>query len=377
MGETFSPTYQQQQFFTLSMLINRAVHHHFSQEQLQQSLSEFATSIGQWSIVWGPYYYQPSSAAGIVNALYVAKQDSTLVVSVSATREKSIYDWQEEDLNATPVAWQYASGAGNITAGDNLGLTNILGALTDNTGATAPQTIQQYLSSIADKSTLDLVITGHSLGGALAPLLAMALLDPASTLNQNPDQDVSINQWQSLYLMPTAGPSPGDQTFVAYFQQTVANAGDKWNNAFIWNSLDVIPHAWSAATLAQLSTLYSDISLPSQGCIALTIQYMQTNSAEGNYTQFEPQPAIIGTLQPYEGLFIGPQVKFLAQLMYQHVRAYIEAFNCTWILQQYTFNPCSEPFLMDLIFTAVCLFAREKLGIKGCDPLLQAAQQQA
>ncbi|KAF9493529.1 hypothetical protein BDN71DRAFT_1591053 [Pleurotus eryngii] len=73
----------------------------------------------------------------------------------------------------------------------------------------AKQTIVEFLAIVPPTSRL--MFTGHSLGGALSPTVALALLK-AGLL-----KDASGN----IFTYPTAGPSPGNRPFEALSASTV------------------------------------------------------------------------------------------------------------------------------------------------------------
>jgi hypothetical protein len=161
----------------------------------------------------------------------------------------------------------------------------------------------------------------------------------------NTANDVSIGNWGEVSLLAVAGPSMGDVAFVSYFNTTLAKA----SRQFIWNANDIVPHSWNANTMMELTSpanIYG-LSLAPRGLLAKRIAYEQQQAAQYSYTQFEPNPAFAGPLQPYtsavsHGLWF-PESKFLSQALYQHTIAYINAFDCSWITVSY--DPCADPKL--------------------------------
>lgn len=363
----FVPTEVQQQVFTLSALINQAGRQQMSKDQLQSLINGVAANIGHWNVVWGPYYTfppstgtpssgTPSTTPTVDNAMFVAQAvgtaQPTYVVAISGTIPASLYDWFTEDLNITPVAWPPFTSAGQVTTGDATGLENLLGM---NSTDGNSQTIQEFLWSIPDKSGASLTFTGHSLGGALAPMLTLALMDPASSLNST--NDVSIGNWGEVSLLATAGPSIGDSTFVQYFNTVLAEA----SCTFIWNGNDIVPHAWNAATMMELTspTNIYGLDLDPSACLATQIANYQQKAAACDYTQFEQTPAFFGPLQPYTGdqLLWTPGSKFLAQAVYQHINAYAVAFGCGWIPGPT--SVCTEPVLAGTLLADINLLCQQ------------------
>jgi hypothetical protein len=342
---TFTPTQVQQQVFTLSWLSNIAGMQQLERKDLQAQLSTYSENIGAWNVVWGPCYTIPSGSQQVANAMFVAQAveapQSNYVVAIAGTNKSSFYDWMQEDLDITPTSWPYAVNAGNVTAGDNNGLSNLLAMM----GGT--QSLQQFLAAIADKSSVSLTFTGHSLGGALSPMLTLALMDPNSTLNTS--NDVSIGNWGEVSLLATAGPSIGDATFVQYFQTTLAKASIE----FVWNQNDVVPHSWNATTMMELTSPTNIYDLAIANCLAKILAFEQQGAAQNSYVQFEANPAFAAPLSPYSvSPFWTPNSKFVAQAACQHILAYNNAFGCTWLPGT---NPCDEPIQADTALAAINL----------------------
>ncbi len=327
----FTPSAVQKQVFSLSWLINSAAIHQWDSPTLQKAINDISSNIGTWQVVWGPYLYTPSGSSDVANAMFVAQgTDSNgnpvYVVAMAGTNKSSAFDWMTEDLDITPVQWPYTSNTAlEVTTGDNDGLGILL-----QMPAGGGTTLQQFLSGIPNKNKASLWFTGHSLGGALSPMLTLALMDPNSTLNQT--NDVSLSNWGSVSLLATAGPSIGNQAFVTYFFNTLGSSVTP--ASFVWNALDVVPHAWNSAVLNSITNpnIYG-LSLDPSSCIATTIQKLQTAAAAQSYVMFQPASSFSGPLQSYITPYLwSAEPKFLAQLAYQHINAYVTAFQAdSWL----------------------------------------------
>lgn len=330
----FTPTAVQQQVFSLSWLINSAAVNKWNTSQLQTAVSAISSNIGTWNVVWGPALYAPSSSEPIANAMFVAQgTDSNgnpvYVVAIAGTNKSSTYDWMTEDMDITPIQWPYANNSSlQVTTGDNTGLSILLQLTSGGS------TLQSFLHGIQNKNKASLWFTGHSLGGALSPMMTLALMDPNSTLNtgSNAGQDISLSNWGSVSLLATAGPSIGNQDFVNYFFSTLQGSVDQ--SSFVWNGIDVVPHAWNAATMQQLTSpnnIYG-LTLDSTSCLATSIQKLQSAASAQSYQIFQPTSAFSGPLQPYSTSYLWTaQAKFLAQTAYQHINAYVTAFQTSWL----------------------------------------------
>ncbi|HHH37635.1 MAG TPA: hypothetical protein ENK77_03355, partial [Epsilonproteobacteria bacterium] len=95
-------------------------------------------------------------------------------------------------------------------------------------------------------------ITGHSLGGAISPVLAQALKDYQEAWNTN---GISLNI--AAYLF--AGHTPGDTVYRDYVQSSLSKIESTVN------LYDVVPHAWSLCPtsspvcLEKIRSLYESV----------------------------------------------------------------------------------------------------------------------
>jgi hypothetical protein len=173
------------------------------------------------------------------------------------------------------------------------------------------QTLLSYLQARADASTSTLIFTGHSLGGALSPTLALALKE----------QGLNLKDWKAVYVYPTAGPTAGNATFATYFSQTFpqsATGSQPWQvwNADLANSLDIVPRAWNAQTLATIPNLYAPkvTTLPFFH-VLVGLKVMQAQDL--GYTRF-------GTASDFTGSSVlGSGEIFKKEALYQHIYAYL------------------------------------------------------
>jgi hypothetical protein len=117
-------------------------------------------------------------------------------------------------------AWPRAQGA-KISGGTNEGFQNLI-TLKDAKG----RTLQDYVTSLPVNASV--MVTGHSLGGTLTPVLALWL---AETF---PDLDVSAASF--------AGMTPGNAKFAALF-----GPGTPLNGKVrrVYNTLDLVPYGWN------------------------------------------------------------------------------------------------------------------------------------
>lgn len=297
---------------------------------IQASLSSpgYQALIGSaWTLAWGPCVYQNQGSGVVDNAMFVAQNtdSNTFVIAIAGTSFHSAFDKITEDASVNPImAWPYEqtmpSGATfpagvSIAEGTSTGV-DILQDMQDSTG----QPLEAFLQSV-QSSSATLIFTGHSLGGALAPTLACALITQGA---------LDLSQWGHVYVYPTAGPTPGNGAFVTLFQtlfpQTTVGA-QPWQvwNALLWNNLDVVPHAWNSTTMSQILGLYEPTVSPGPATIGLVLGAEKRASGQG-YQQLPSNGPLTGTIIPPSQIpdpMVNPAVNpFLAEALYQHIDAY-------------------------------------------------------
>lgn len=157
-----------------------------------------------------------------------------------------------------------------------------------------------------------LSIAGHSLGGALAPTLALWLLD-------------TREQWDpkglaSICVYAYAGPTPGNEHFSRHLE---ARFGGQLHR--IANHLDPAVHLWDVNEVAEVKSLYTpelDRSETWDQLVDFAI-----GLTEGiNYGQFDPDATILpGELQDeLIWRWVPTFVERVIQGIYQHTVAYFD-----------------------------------------------------
>lgn len=270
-----------QQAFVLSLLSNQLSRLNGdkpdSKANLEQRLAAFLSGflsdsktvgyLGQWEVVWGPAVF---SVGGIPdNTTYIARRagpQPVYVLATAGTNGASTFaindeDGQvgtttawttafKEDLDGRPLLGDYGSptadGSPALSTGTAVGVRAVLATAPAATPhSPSPQRLFEYLRGVQSPDAT-LIVTGHSLGGALSPTLALALFTQGGPLQKD--------QWGQVYVLPTAGATPGNQdlsdAFAQVFPGVPAQVGqpdlarqELWNRN-IANSFDFVPLAW-------------------------------------------------------------------------------------------------------------------------------------
>jgi hypothetical protein len=108
-----------------------------------------------------------------------------------------------------------------------------------SSGQDGTESLEPFLMAVPEGTPI--LITGHSLGGCLASVLAPCVADWRGSASSLADYTI-------------AAPSPGNVDFAAYYNTLFTDPSGHSTAFRFFNSLDVVPNAW--ATLATVMTYY-------------------------------------------------------------------------------------------------------------------------
>lgn len=258
---------------------------------------------GQWELVWGPGINDINS-----NLVYVAMNSSTQPVSfaiaVRGTSFFSITDILQDFQVFTLVPFKYGLPGDSIAQGSMTGLDIILDTEDPKTGLK----LGAYLQSIASNDIAKIYITGHSQGGALAPLLTYWFVTQSGIVDHF-----------DLETYAFAGPSIGNQIFKRNFMNTLPpTAGFH----MVSNSLDIVPYFWARFESLTPNNIPAPVPLFYQTLMGIASDSLQKYHIK--YVQLDDQIDIgnfppkdtLGTVHPSETL-----------LWYNH-----------WVMAEHTHN---------------------------------------
>jgi hypothetical protein len=171
----------------------------------------------------------------------------------------------------------------------------------------APAGLVAHLEAAADVEPIDLVVTGHSKGGALAPALALWL---AETRRLAGDAGWDPTRRSRVRFAAFAGPTPGDEAFA---DRVLAQVGT--DSYRVVNEHDVVPRAWSADGLGAIAGLYADRTAPLKGLGAAVVDALA--GAGLQYRHVGPATTVRGALDARRSLG--------EEIVYQHMDAYLVA----------------------------------------------------
>ncbi|MCY1061653.1 hypothetical protein [Nannocystis sp. SCPEA4] len=339
---TNTPT--QDQTFALSMFA-AAIQNDTGQDlglraakQINQALANAASMIDGWQIVWGPAVLADDRGYS-ENLMYVVQRTaapSQYVIAIAGTNFNSPADALVEDLYVyKQVSWLYdttAKGA-KIALGTSIGLLNLQRLKPAATLPGAGTTLIEFLRTIVSEK-VNITVAGHSLGGALAPTLAVWLADTAQG---------RVDPWDpkkhaTIGAQAFAGPTAGNGAFALH---SVFKLGTLLRP--VYNTLDVVPHAWQellTPSLSELPGIYApDLAPPkadlSYAGLVVLIGAFQLLAFGGGYAPLPNLQSIPGTYDPniYDSTTPNTFSKWVKQLGQQHIPGYFPAFryNPEWL----------------------------------------------
>ncbi|GAB5525492.1 MAG: hypothetical protein Roseis2KO_33640 [Roseivirga sp.] len=247
---------------------------------------EIKAKMGGWTCIHKPWITYNLGQERNLTAVFQSEDGKQIVVAVAGTNFINRYDWFTEDVETeTLLAWgkdlainQPGSGSdGCIATGTAIALQTTWNEkdVDDKKGQTLVEWLSSYLSSTAfaaDSFTLS--VTGHSLGGAIAPVLAQALSDNQSAWCPS-DKTVKIVTY------PFAGPTPGDEAFQGYME------GGPVEIISTYNKFDVVPHAWELSMIDEISGLFDGALLNSENyefghIVSATVNWVRNKAIQAS-----------------------------------------------------------------------------------------------
>ncbi|MCP4221400.1 MAG: lipase family protein, partial [bacterium] len=258
-------------------------------------------------LVWGPAEHR--AVVGLfTNALmFVVKDTATgqYTVVVRGTNPVSLDSWLLEDLMvARLVPWDKEKEGEKrmISKGTENALEIHLDKADPADGIPGAGTkIFDYLVDLLKNSKGKVILnfTGHSLGGLMAPTLALWVKEhlPPELLEK---ADIRVYAF--------AGPTAGNKEFAEYCDQML---GDKCMR--YPNTLDVVTHVWNADSIRNLETLYTEY-MDKALEILIDIVYKVVENKE--YTQLK-------NFKSVPSQFVSSLDSFTEQATFQHLPAYV------------------------------------------------------
>jgi len=279
-------------------------------EAISKSPALFNGTDVDWNIVWGPAICTYPGATEQDSGMFVAQQISNpdnVVVAIRGTNGKALEDWWKEDFEVLSMSdWAGVSGA-KISQATQNGIDLLLNKLIPDEGLPAAgQSITEFLQSLSDKP-VNIGFTGHSLGGALSPTLALWFAERQGQCdNWDPNSNATIT------CTAFAGATAGNAEFANYSNdQFSANPIRR-----IHNVNDMVPHAWDKTEMDKIASLYDGAHIDLDWEFKLLLDGIILATKGHHYTQINHSLPVAFDIDLSQG------DSFFTQASYQHYQSY-------------------------------------------------------
>lgn len=256
-----------------------------------------------WRCLWGPVQNDDDANLAFVAGYFPDPNAApeSIFVTIRGT-DVDVGDiwgilWQIwEDLDAgdpQPMPWALQDPA-RVASGTLDGLTTIQG-LADFSQPADQETLVQFLTTFLSKpenASVTTVVTGHSLGGCLASIVAMWIRSLPLPTYRGTIQPIT---W--------AAPTAGNGNFAKYYNELFPSARR------FQNTLDVIPRAYY--DLDKIDSIYGGL-IPTPDPVQVGLSIMQEGIEGVGYTQ----PAQGQQILP--GKQLASDTDWYAQALHQH-----------------------------------------------------------
>lgn len=322
-----------------------------------------------WALSWGPRVYKrdPEDVLfGPDNVWYAAANESEklVLVAVAGTAAKSEQGWlvidgdvrQTVDFKKWIATWtlndipkpnpSFATpGTTRAAMGTCIGVWNVASSTSDS--SSPGTTIGQYLET---KQDYTVIFAGHSLGGAVSPLTALALLQSKIVSSNKP--------W---YILPSAGATPGNQKLIDLMSvqfppgNLPSHPAKQYEvfNRDLYNTLDVVPQAWSldgssSRRLDNIKQIYAGLRDPAADDLGIVVDGLKVLSRASGI-EYKP---IVGA--PFAGVSFDASSldpsnldAVEKQVYTEHITAYTQYFGITDLISDYSDKIRAHPGVQD------------------------------
>ncbi|GAW17567.1 hypothetical protein ANO14919_070250 [Xylariales sp. No.14919] len=346
-----------QQIYILSMITGLASDVKDTEQNIQDRLEKCLQGTlpklaCTWKLSWGPRVFKKvdDPEQQLDNAWYAAidHTKNICVVAIAGTASSSMEELIENfrvnevvDFNAWVGGWS-TEGIPEPTItppadinpelpycarGTSIGVWNILSNVSTTTAGQGMR-IDEYLRTLGPEYTI--VVTGHSLGGALSPIVALGL------------KQANLLSGYEVKALPSAGVSPGNDVLARRYAEAFPkdpSAGESYRvyNMDFYNVYDFVPQAWSLTDADRnLNNILGKILHIPEGDLLNTLQFLVALAVGRSEASGIPYTPLQG--QNFEGSppppdSIETEGELGDVLSWQHVGAYWDEIGITDFMQ--------------------------------------------
>lgn len=272
-----------------------------------------------WEIIWGPSTFTFKEAVFQSNMMYVTQQVSkpdNYIICIRGTNIPSLIEWIKEDFDVWhQVEWEVPECSTfefdekpKISNATDRGLKILLNKMIPEENLPGAGTTITGLLQKITKDKCNISLTGHSLGGALTSALSLYLKE-----YHDCDNSWDVSGESDLELTTFASPTIGNKAFADYFDAHLGGLSRR-----IWNTLDIIPHAWEAESLKDLPDMYKQGGIDMPWGMEAILKIVETTVPEYAHTQ---------SSLPFTWHIDKEEAGYIPQAFDQHADSYPEALN--------------------------------------------------
>ncbi|HJY64480.1 MAG TPA: hypothetical protein VJ455_10020 [Ignavibacteria bacterium] len=209
---------------------------------------------GKWKLAWGPGM-SPSGSSLVYAAVDTTSDTIKYAICVRGT----VFNLANiiEDLDIIyMLKWPYSGTGDSVAYGSMQGFDTLL----NTTDPVTQKSLQSFLDSL-NAPKMKLFITGHSLGGAMATLIARWLVD------------IGFNSKFKIEAYTFAAPTVGNVSFANSYNTRLSGAGAESHRCT--NSKDVVPYAWADLQKIIDNNIPTQVPALVNAAITTAKQYLQ------------------------------------------------------------------------------------------------------
>ncbi len=223
--------------------------------------SQNDATLSDWEVAWGPVTYTVPGALYQENMLYVVNKAGTsdYVIATRGTNFGSQVDWFLEDFEVmNTMKWPIPGAQSNCQAGSAISESTSIGMAIQTDSSLMVDShgvgLLEFLKTTTEKlGSINVCVTGHSLGGVLSNTLALYLTENPNLWDTSGHSIVSCIS----FAAPTGGNELFAKNAIKVFKESVSEKGSfpGWDSSLGTNldnvmcNMDIVPMFCTATNI--------------------------------------------------------------------------------------------------------------------------------